>query len=307
MTPVSEAIETYLYSVASLSGNTFVSYRDKLRVFQQFCESGDISLEQITPKVFRAFLDHISERMNPQTGVPVSGFTISSYARVIKVFLTWVSTYEDYLGAIRPGTLKAMRVPSLEKKFKPTFTVREVHALYEACKRERTKYLIDRDRSIVTLLLDTGIRASELCSLKIGDVHLSPEDSYIRVHGKGDKWREVGLGKQARIDLNRYLKAHRKGAAPESLVFLNRMRKPLTRNGLDQILYRLKEWAGIKTRGGVHMFRHTFATQYIDNGGDVYDLRDLMGHEHVSTTEIYTRGTSQKRARKARGSVWDNL
>jgi len=307
MTPVFEAIETYLYAVASLAETTFVSYRDKLKVFQEFCESKGIYLEEITPKVFRSFLDSISERINPQTGVPVSGFTISSYGRVVKVFLTWVSTYEDYLGVIRPGTLKAMRVPALEKKLKPTFTVEEVYALYEACKREGTRFLIDRDRAIITLLLDTGIRASELCSLKLEDVHLSPEDPYIKVHGKGNKWREVGLGHQASVDLNRYIKRYRRGAAPDSLVFLNRMREPLTRNGLDQVLYRLKAWAGIKKSGGVHMFRHTFATQYIDHGGDVYNLRDLMGHEHVSTTEIYVRGTNQKRARKARGSVWDNL
>lgn len=85
------------------------------------------------------------------------------------------------------------------------------------------------------------------------------------------------------------------------------MRKPFTRNGLDQMLYRLKEWAGIEKEGGAHVFRHSYATMYLDNGGDIYDLRDLMGHEHVSTTEIYTQGTDQKKARKRAGSVWDSM
>jgi len=85
------------------------------------------------------------------------------------------------------------------------------------------------------------------------------------------------------------------------------MRHPFTRNGLDQMLYRLKEWAGIEKEGGAHLWRHTFATMYLDNGGDIYDLRDLMGHENVSTTELYARGTNQKKARKRAGSVRDSI
>lgn len=307
MTPVRDAIETYLFAAASLSENTLISYRDKLSVFQEFCEANDTSLEQITPKVFRLFLDHVSTRTNPQSGRTISGYTISSYGRVIKVFLAWVSTYEDYLGAVRPGQLKAMRVPKLEKKVKPTYTPEEIKQIYDACKNESTRYLIDRDRAIVTMLTDSGVRATELCTLRIGDIHLDLEDSYVKVLGKGQKEREVGLGRQARLDLHRYITRHRRRAQPDEYVFLSRLRKPFTRNGLDQMLYRLKEWAGIEKDGGAHMFRHTYATMYLDNGGDIYDLRDLMGHEHVSTTEIYTRGTNQKKARKRSGSVWDSM
>lgn len=226
---------------------------------------------------------------------------------MIKVFLAWVSTYEDYTGAVKASTLKAMRVPKLEKKVKPTYTYEEVRRLYEACSKEPTRYLIDRERAIVSLLLDSGIRATELCTLRVGDIHLEVEDSYIKVLGKGQKEREVEVGKQARMDLHRYMRNHRRGAKPDEHVFLNRMRKAFTRNGLDQMLYRLKEWAGIEKDGGAHMFRHTFATQFLDNGGDIYDLRDLMGHEHVSTTEIYARGTNQKKARRRSSSVWDNM
>ena len=278
MTPVRDAIETYLFAVSSLSGHTLISYRDKLSVFQEFCEANDVGLEQISPKVFREFIEHVSKRINPQTGAAISGHTISSYGRVIKVFLAWASTYEDYLGAVKPGQLKAMRVPKLEKKVKPTYTPEEIHKIYEATKNESTRYLIDRDRAIVTMLTDSGVRASELCTLKVGDVHLDADDCFVKVLGKGQKEREVGLGKQARLDLHRYLTRHRRRAQPDEFVFLSRLRKPFTRNGLDQMLYRLKEWAGIEKDGGAHMFRHTYATMYLNNGGDIYDLRDLMGH-----------------------------
>lgn len=301
MTSVSEAIETYLFATASLSQNTLISYRDKLAVFQTFCEANDISLGQITPKVFRGFLDHVATRVNPQTGRAIGVQTLASYGRVLKVFLTWVSTYEDYLGAVKPGSLKAMRVPRLEKKVKPIYTPDEIRKLYEATRQEHTRFLVDRDKAIITMLTDSGVRASELCALRIGDVHLDIEDTYVKVMGKGNKEREVGLGRQARLDLHRYLTRHRKRALPTEPVFLSRLRTPLTRNGLDQMLYRLKEWAGIKKEGGAHMFRHTYATMYLDQGGDIYDLRDLMGHEHVSTTEVYTRGTRKKRGK----SVWD--
>jgi integrase/recombinase XerD len=265
MTQISEAVETYLFAVSALSQHTLLSYRDKLKVFQAFCEERGVTLETLSPKVFKEFLEHIAQRINPQTKEQISGHTLSSYGRVIKVFLSWVSTYEDYIGAVKPGTLKAMRVPKLEKKLKPTFTQEEIHRLYEACKQESTKYLIDRDQAILSTLLDSGVRASELCTLKVGDVHLELEDSFITVHGKGNKWREVGLGKQARLDIHRFLRNHRKGAKPEESVFLNRMRKPFTRNGLDQMLYRLKEWAGVEKEGvricsGTHSLRCTWIT-----------------------------------------------
>jgi len=306
MSQLTEAIDTYMYVIAGLSEHTQISYRDKLAVFSEFCSAHTLDLTDITPKVFRTFITFVSSRANPRTGGTIRGHTISSYGRVIKVFLRWVSTYEEYAGCIKPSTLRSLAVPKLEELTKPILTLDEIHRLYEACQQECTKQLATRDTAILSLLLDTGVRASELCGLTLVNVHLDQRDSYILVYGKGKKEREIGLGTRARLDIHRYIRQYRKYAKPEEVVVLGRSGEPLTRNGLDQILYRLKDWASVTTEGGAHLFRHTYATLYLSNGGDVYKLSRLMGHTHITTTEGYVKSMRQRDARKGH-SVLDDL
>jgi integrase/recombinase XerD len=306
MSQLTEAIETYLYVVSSLSEHTQISYRDKLHVFADFCTEHNIDLADISPKFFRDFIQYVSTRTSRQTGEKIRGHTVTSYGRVIKVFLRWVSGYEEYAGCMKATTLRSLAVPKLEQKTKPILTADEIKRLYAACKQEHTKQLATRDTAILSVLLDTGVRATELCSLTLGNVHLEPADSYILVFGKGKKEREMGVGQRVRLDLHRYMRQYRKYARADEPVFLGRIGDPLTRNGLDQLLYRLKGWAGVTTEGGAHLFRHTFATMYLANGGDVYKLSRLMGHTHVSTTEGYVRSLAQRDARRGQ-SLLDQL
>lgn len=307
MTPVSDAVETYMYAVASRSPQTLSKYQEQLKVFIGFCEERGVYLEQITPKVFREFVETVACRVDRRTGKTVVARTVSEYAGNIKTFLNWCSTYEDYLGCVKPGQLKAMRRPKVEKKVMEVFTPEEVSKIYEACKLNPRRYIVDRDRALISMLFDSGLRATEICTLKVGDIHLSLEDSHIKIMGKGWKEREVGLGNKARMDLHRFMKTWRKGADPEETVFLAYKRVPLNRYSLDQIIYRLKKLGGVERAGGAHMFRRTFATTYLDNGGDIYDLKTLMGHEHLSTTEKYTQNTSRRKARQRSRSVWDTM
>lgn len=307
MTPVSEALATYMCTVASLSPLTFRDYHFHLTLFEEYCSARDIHLEQITPKVYRGFLDHVALRINPRTKKPIVARTLAAYAQKVKTFLTWVSLYEDYSDCVKPSYLQAMRRPKVERRVMGIFTQEEVGHLYQACKLSNRIFLVDRDTALISLLIDCGLRANELCTLKIGDVHLSSSDSYVKVMGKGMKEREIGLGNKARLDLSYYLKTHRSGAAKDDLVFLAYKRVPLNRYSLDQIIYRLKSRAGVEKPGGAHMFRRTYATAFLDNGGNIYDLRDLMGHEHLSTTEEYARNTNRRNARKRNPSVWDQM
>jgi len=306
MSDLIDAIEIYQYVISGLSEHTQLSYLDKLKVFEQFCSDNNIDLAGITPKVFKQFITFVSERISPRTGEQIRGHTISSYGRVIKVFLGWAASYEDFSGCIKPSTLRTLAVPKLPEQTKIILSRDEIARLYEACKRASLKTLVTRDTAILSVLLDTGVRASELCGLTVSNVHLDPQDSYILVYGKGKKEREIGLGAKARLDLHKYLRLHRKGAKPDDPVFLSRYAEPLTRNGLDQLLYRLKETGHVAKPGGAHLFRHTFATCYLADGGDVYKLSRLMGHTHVSTTEGYVKSLQQRDARKG-NSVLDNL
>jgi integrase/recombinase XerD len=158
--------------------------------------------------------------------------------------------------------------------------------MFAACEREYTPELVMRDKAILSLLLDTGIRANELCSLTLDNVHLDTKDCYLMVSGKGFEQCEVGLGKQARTILHKYIRRYRKAPTSENHVFLTRSYQPMTVNGLDQMLYRLAKWAHVEARVSAHVWRHTYATQYLKNGGDVYKLSRLLGHVGISITDL---------------------
>ncbi len=178
--------------------------------------------------------------------------------------------------------------------------------MFQACENEYTSELVARDRAILSILLDTGIRANELCSLTLDKVHLDTQDAYITVHGKGNKWREVGLGKQARTALYKYIHRYRTASKDNDYVFLSRYKVKMTPTGLNQILYRLADWAHVEGRVSAHVWRHTYAMQYLKNGGDVYKLSRLLGHVGISITENYVRSLSQRDARIGQ-SVLDSL
>ena len=148
-------------------------------------------------------------------------------------------------------------MPKREQKVIETLSVEQVERLLRAAQSAR-------DKAIIAVLLDTGIRANELCTLTLDHVHFTPEDAWLLVHGKRDKWREVGLGKRARQALHKYIYRERPTQAwhAQPQVFIGR-RGQLTPNGLDQILHALRDAAGQEHFQGVqvrpHVFRHSFA------------------------------------------------
>ena len=158
------------------------------------------------------------------------------------------------------------------------------------------------------MLLDTGVRASELVGLTLDCTWLDPDDSYLKVMGKGRKEREVPLGRTARTALRRYITRYRKPrTAAEQHVFLGRTGEPLQVSGLEQIVRPIGQRARIKgVRCSPHTFRHTFACQYLLAGGDIYKLSRIMGHTSVKVTEKYLSSVKAKQARQGE-SVLDRL
>lgn len=142
-----------------------------------------------------------------------------------------------------------------------------------------------RDRAIVLMLLDTGCRASELCDLLVGDVDIKTGATQIR-RGKGDKGRTVYLGNLAREVLWRYV-SKRKDARPGDPLFETSKRQALDRNALRKMLQTAGQRAGIVERVTPHRLRHTFAINYLRNGGDVYTLQRLLGHSGMEMVRRY--------------------
>jgi site-specific recombinase XerD len=303
---VSQAIEEYRYAISSLSPKTQEWYIQKLGVFSRWCSQEQVALEGLRANHVRRFMDFLCNMAQP----PLSTYTLHGYAQVIKGFLRWCA--EEELPDLDSSTLQRVadrvELPKVDVKVIDVFTQDHIHRLLRACDQEYNGELRQRDRAIISMLLDTGIRAGELVGLRLEDTHLTVgSDSYLRVFGKGRKQREVGLGRTASAALHRYIARYR-GRGAEGVVFLNRAGEPLTVDGLGQLIRRLGDWGRVSgVRCSPHTFRHTYAVRFLEAGGELYALSRLLGHSSVAVTENYLRAFQARAARKGGISVLDQL
>lgn len=328
-------VSEYLDSIKRLRPLTRKGYEDRLDVFVSWCEVQKpvIELEMVNAKAVDNFLDYLrkNHKSHYVAKPELSTHTLAGYVRCIKVFLHWCMDSEDYDFYIRPYTVRRIKPIKKTKNIVEIFTKDQLQALFDACQQEFDDHLRIRDYAILAVLLDTGIRAKELCTLTIENTHLEPDDAYITVLGKGDKWREVGLGTFSRKALYIYITMFRnadvrlqiakalqdaalaKGKAlsaneeallkqrlqKSAIVFVTRYHKEFTVWGLERVITRLGHWAQVtKVRCSPHTFRHTYACNYLLSGGELFKLSLLLGHEDVETTQIYLRTVRAREARK---------
>ena len=200
-------------------------------------------------------------------------------------------------GFITTNVVRTIELPDPKPSVVETFTKEEIEALLNACDRQRTwktreltasqRSTADRDRTIILMLFDTGLRASELCNMKIADVKLAANS--VKVLGKGNKERIVYFGKRTSKALWKYLTPRLKDAGPDDLVFVVGPKsdpRPMTRDVLGRLLERIGERAGI-TNVHPHRFRHSFAITYLRNGGDLLTLQDLLDHSDIAMVKRY--------------------
>jgi site-specific recombinase XerD len=295
-------LDEYQYSVLDKSLHTRRWYAQKLTAFANWCERHEIgSVEEVRTATVQQFLDDVRTREHGGHGL--STYTIHGYGQVIKGFLNW-AVREDLIPARVPRNLK---LPRVEEKIIEVFTLEQIKRLFHATGTQRSSSLLYRDRAILAVLLDTGVRCNELCLLTLDECHLSPRDSYLLVHGKGRRMREVGLGKEAILHLHRYVTRFRRSNSAS--LFVTQSGAALTPHGLEAIVKRLGTKAGITgVRCSPHTFRHTFAVHYLTHGGDVYVLSRALGHSNVSTTENYLRAVTARQVRTApRTSILNSL
>jgi len=302
---VSEAIEQYTFAITHLSPKTQRGYLDCLNRFSKWCDKQGLTLDKVKAIHTRKYLEELRQTPNEKTGQPLSSYYVHYHARSLRAFLRWCSVEE---GLDEYVTTRAAKVtmPRLEKKVISIFTPEEINKLLAACKKEAYPELQSRTRTIILVLLDTGIRASELCDLTLDDVHLTAGNSYIKVRGKGMKEREVGLGNKASKALYTHINRFRHAPTEERHVFLTRTHTPMTYITLDKVLYRLADWAGVEDCHA-HKFRHTFAVRYLEAGGELFDLSRLMGHTTTFVTRLYLEYYTSRQVRMKGISVMDNL
>ena len=247
------------------------------------------------------------ERNGSIRGGKLSSRTVQAHIRAIKVFLRWCIREEGVEEYVTERTANRIQLPLVEKRVVGIFTEEEVDRLFKACMREISTELLYRDGVNLSLLLDCGSRAAEICGLTLDKVHVEARGgSWVEVEGKGRKSREVGLGVEASKRLFKYISRYRKSDRNERHVFVGYTGKPFNTNTAAQLIERLAGWAGVE-KAYMHKFRHTFAVNYLRAGGNLFDLQRCLGHESTATMELYLTAYSSQIARSKGYQVLDSL
>lgn len=269
----------FLQLERSLSKNSIEAYADDLKKLENYSE-GFLNNQQ-PDKFTYAQLQEFTK------WIAMLGFSPATQARIIsglKTFYKFLLLEND----IQQSPTELLETPKLIRKLPEFLSVEEIDRMI-AC-IDRSTFEGERNVSIIETLYSCGLRVSELVNLRITDLHLHSD--YIKITGKGNKERLVPVGKTAKLLIKNYLQQVRvhlpvKKEA-EDILYLNRRGGKLSRVMVFYIIKNLAGQAGIKKKLSPHTFRHSFATHLVEGGADLRAVQEMLGHESITTTEIYT-------------------
>lgn len=267
----------YLVFERRLSENSVEAYQRDLIKFFQFLESNSADYNQPSLKLFRSFSAFLASL----------GIDKNSIARIfsgLRSFYHYL-IHSEIITDFDPGSIE---VPKTQRKLPDVLTITEIDAILSTF--DRSTFQGQRDAAIIEVLYGCGLRVSELTNLAMSDLFL--HDEIIRVTGKGDKQRFVPIGKSATKQLNLYLNHFRNTIkvqkGQENFVFLGQRGKSLTRVFVFLMVKESAQEAGIRKKVSPHTYRHSYATHMVEAGADLRLVQQLVGHESIATTQIYT-------------------
>ncbi len=294
------------------SESTLVVYEWALNELKSFL--GDPHVEDVTLDKLRSYMYHLRQNYRTKKGTQLSGSSLDNNWKAIRSFFRWCS--ED-LDIGRPD-LDLPRPKYTSKEIRP-FSQEEIRDILEACthtKRydtqdrkafRRMRPTAYRDTAIIMVLLDTGIRVSELCRLEVKDVNLETGEVIVRPHGTGQKTkpRSSFVGRRSKKALWRYLQET--DLRSNDLLFYSINDRPMNRRSVHNLLQNIGNNAGVDNVHP-HRFRHTFATEFLRNGGTIGVLQRILGHSTLSMVLRYAQITNSDIADIQRhASPGDNL
>lgn len=278
---LSKAIEGFILSKSAegLSNRTLTTYRQQLDHLVLYLEDKDLG--DVTTHDLRKFFDYLRNEYKPTRWggeeKPISPRTIHNYWICLRSFYTWAVTEFEMKDALKPISPPKPNVAQTQP-----FSQDDIRRILSMCETRTREPR--RNIALVLTLLDTGVRSSELCNLKMDDLDLKL--GKLRIRGKGDKIRFVYLGEKSKRALWRYL-ADREEETQDFL-FLTRDGHPMRIFWVRGLIKRLGDLAGVKN-AHPHRFRHTFAITYLRNGGDIFTLQLLLGHSSLKMVRYYAQ------------------
>ena len=275
-----EAIQDYTHYLRlerGLSANSIQNYRLDVLKLVKYLDVNKIALNalQVKEEHIQAFIYQASKSLNAR-----------SQSRLISGLRSFFNflIFEDYI-AYNP--LDQLESPKIGRKLPDTLSISEIDKIIAAI--DLSKNEGERNRAILESLYGCGLRVSELISLKLSDLYF--KEGFIKVTGKGDKQRFVPISPYTIKFINIYkeeVRIHQKiKASATDTLFLNRRGNQLTRAMIFTIVKRLAEKAEIRKKVSPHTFRHSFATHLLENGADLRAIQQMLGHESITTTEVY--------------------
>ena len=265
---------TYIKLEKRLAQNTVEAYMRDLRSFAHFIlRMYDVPPAKVEEPMVQRYVAWLYDR----------GREKASQARS----LSGVKSFFNFLlisDRIESSPAEFVLTPKFGRQLPDVLTTAEIDRIIAAVDGTTPKEI--RDAAMLEVLYSCGLRVSELTSLRIRDLFFG--EGYIRVTGKGDKQRLVPISSTARERIHRYLEVRRSARAGEETLFLNNRGSSLTRVMIFTILREAARRAGIEKKISPHTFRHSFATHLLEGGASIRQVQELLGHESILTTEIYT-------------------
>lgn len=274
-----KGFQAYLKLERSVSANTSAAYVRDVALLESFLESelGGKSLNQVDFSDLKEFIAWIHGR----------GMSASSQARI----LSGIKTFFHFLvleGLLSDNPTTLLESPKLSRKLPDTLSIHEINSLIDAIDLSKPEGM--RNKAILEMLYGCGLRVSEVVDLKISNLFLDIE--LVKILGKGNKERLVPIGSEAAKFLQIWLqevRVHLKiKPGQEDWVFLNNRGSSLSRVMVFLIIKGLATKIGLKKTISPHTFRHSFATHLLEGGADLRAVQEMLGHESITTTEIYT-------------------
>ena len=262
--------ENYLKIERAMSRNTVASYCSDVRKFLAAVPSQS---EYVAPEDIEQYLSGLSL---------VSKRSQARFLSSLRSFFNWLVLE----GSITDNPCDKIESPKLGHYLPEVLSVEEVEAMMAAVDLSTWQGL--RDRAILEILYGCGLRVSDAVGLKLSCLYF--DEGYIRVIGKGDKERLVPVGEMAADAVNAYLERRPQpfDAESDDIVFLNRFGRPLSRQSMFKMVKTMALLADVRKEISPHTLRHSFATHLVENGADLRLVQEMLGHENLTTTEIYT-------------------
>lgn len=271
----------YLDKELNYSTKTIEDYRYDLSIYTNYIKTNKINYLTINKSEIMQFLKMLDDHK----------YTNKSISRI----LSGIRSFYNYLvevKIIKENIFKRIRNPKIEKKLPNYLNIVELETILDSISEDTTEGILEK--CLFELIYSTGIRVSETSDIRLKDIDL--KEFSIRIIGKGNKERIVYFGESARVILEKYLSIRNelliKGEC--DYLFINKNGNKMSRQSIEYMINKIVKNSNLKHKISPHTLRHTFATHLLDNGADIRSVQEMLGHENLNTTEIYTHVSNER-------------